>query len=815
MHRTILSAPLLALALVVAVGEPCAAQSKAPKSTLPGGPLGLAHYKGERWGIVGVGAANPGDAPADVLTMFYFNTYPGVQFGRQLWVPPDAKRTTWHPILPPANLPAGKGNTQVTSLLIDRSSGLEVSLKNPGGQMQYEGFLPLQQDPLASAVIGDGEDAEPVTALTLARFERRLSSRIVRVHGVALPPIVEALDGLDHLLVCGNELTGDAAGVVAIRRWLHDGGNLWIALDRVSPETVSLLVGDTFTGKVVDRVSLTEWKVVGTGPNEKRNAEKAPVQRINDFDRPVEMVRVEAPGLRVSHTVNDWPAALWLPAGKGTVLLTTLGGRGWIRPREKNDGPPFDPHHTAADLIANDSLRHIAFEFLKRREPPTLETKAWEPIVSEHVGYKIVGRWGVALVLGGFCGGLLALGIWLARRDRLAHLGWLGPLGALATAGVLVLMGQASRDAVPSTVAVGQLVEVSPRVNDVRVHGLLALYNMKEEPLGAADGGIFIPAQVGSNPGSKQRMVWTDMNQWHWENLALSAGVHLAPFEYSTSLPKPISAKATFGPEGLVGTYAAEPFQDLADAIVAIPMQRHLAVTLQPDGQFTAGPRDQLERGQFLSANVLSDEQRRRRTIFQALFADPKRPYPAQPTLLVWASPLDMKFLMPKDARRIGAALLAIPLEMQRPEPGSRLKIPSPFLSPRPLLTLEEARSAWYNPNLNSWLVPMTRGGHMMLRYPVPAETLPLKLDKVRVTISITAPGRTLEITTLDNNKIVTLTMSESPMGTLRFDLPAERMKIDDRGGLAVGLKVSELPSPRDWQITDLQLEIEGTALER
>ena len=62
---------------------------------------------------------------------------------------------------------------------------------------------------------------------------------------------------------------------------------------------------------------------------------------------------------------------------------------------------------------------------------------------------------------------------------------------------------------------------------------------------------------------------------------------------------------------------------------------------------------------------------------------------------------------------------------------------------------------------------------------------------------------------------VVTLLTRESPMGTLHFDLPAERLRVDDKGGLVVGLKVSQPETARDWRITDMQLELTGTALER
>ena len=108
-------------------------------------------------------------------------------------------------------------------------------------------------------------------------------------------------------------------------------------------------------------------------------------------------------------------------------------------------------------------------------------------------------------------------------------------------------------------------------------------------------------------------MVWTDLDRWHWENLALPPGLHLAPFESTARISEPVSARATFGPDGAVGTLAPGPLRDAADAILAFPSHRNLAVRFTgTGGNFTAAPGDQLAPGQYLRAEFLSAGQRRR-----------------------------------------------------------------------------------------------------------------------------------------------------------------------------------------------------------
>jgi hypothetical protein len=159
-------------------------------------------------------------------------------------------------------------------------------------------------------------------------------------------------------------------------------------------------------------------------------------------------------------------------------------------------------------------------------------------------------------------------------------------------------------------------------------------------------------------------MVWTDLNRWHWENLALPPGLRLAPFEATARLPEPVSARITLGPDGVVGTLTAGPFRDASDAVLAFPSHRNLAVRFTgAAGEFAAGPGDQLLSGQFLTANVLSGEQRRRQEVYRKLVARRTEAwYPTRPTLLTWASPLDLGFTFPEGTRQAGSALVAVPL---------------------------------------------------------------------------------------------------------------------------------------------------------
>ena len=149
-----------------------------PRRTVTDGLAGVKMFSPQRWGIVGVEIANPGDSPAEVLSAHYFSGDAQLQFARQFWIPPTRKRSSWYPVLPPAG-PIGRMTLPVQSLMIDRSRGSEVLLGEKGGTLAHEGLLPAKSDngPI-TGLIADPEDPEGSVMGQVARVALRRSPRI-------------------------------------------------------------------------------------------------------------------------------------------------------------------------------------------------------------------------------------------------------------------------------------------------------------------------------------------------------------------------------------------------------------------------------------------------------------------------------------------------------------------------------------------------------------------------------------------------------------------------------------------------------------
>jgi hypothetical protein len=614
--------------------------------------------------------------------------------------------------------------------------------------------------------------------------------------------------------VASGRIGDDPAGLRALRQWVQRGGKVWVLLDQVEPEAVAPLLGEAIDFQLVDRVGLTSFEIVSHRAGQRTVSSPLRLKR----ERPVTLARILLPSHEeVRHTVDGWPIWFTRSLGRGKVVFTTLGARGWYRPRERGQGPgersdPPSPYENFPLLpVPLEPLGELGNVLALPPDGEGFRPDALAPLLNEEIGYSIVSRPSAAVVLAGFLLAMLVLGIALRRGGRLEWLGWLGPGLALASAGVFVVLGEVSRRAVPPTVAVGQIVEAGPDGREAAMRGLLAVYRPDSgtAPLAAEQGGFFEMDTAGLT-GQTRRLVLTDIDEWHWENMDLPAGVRLASFRWNVPLQQPISAVARFGPEGIEGKLSAGPFEDLADALVVLPsslQQRPpaaVAVRLAPDGALSAGPADVLPPGQYLAGTLLSDLQQRRQDLYREFMEDRETQREQRPPyLLAWARAIDLPFTLAPEPRQAGTALLVVPLQLQPPAPGSRITIPGPFCRCRRVLDNNHVAVA---PDGN-------KGADMHLRFQLPPAVLPLRVERARLVARIEAPGRRVTVSAYDGNQLTLVHRVQSPLDPIRVDLADERwLRLDEEGGLHINLNLGEQAggSSEKWTIHYLGLEVAG-----
>jgi hypothetical protein len=312
---------------------------------------------------------------------------------------------------------------------------------------------------------------------------------------------------------------------------------------------------------------------------------------------------------------------------------------------------------------------------------------------------------------------------------------------------------------------------------------------------------------MGGLEGRVYRRVQTDLDRWHWENLALPPGIRAGSFRHTEPIEAPVEAVVRLGPAGLEGRLHADPFHQLEDALLSLPGQPRLAVHVDADGTLRAGPEDALATGQFLTSALLNDRQRARRDLYQKLFADPQPRYIAQRRLLfAWAEPLDLHFrLVPGVATR-GAALLVVPFQFERTLPGTPVVIPA---------ALVESRRVTEDGRALSVAVEARNVAQLNLRFRLPDAVLPLAIERARLSLELSAPLREVIIRAAAGADTVVLRRRMSPQGTEQIDIDDPRLlQLDDQGTLHVDISIGpprgRIEGLDTWRLESAGLEIRG-----
>jgi hypothetical protein len=786
-------------------------------------PGGLRVSATERWGTFEFELANLSDVDRLARLVVLYEGRPDVQYSRDLWTPAHSTVSSWM-LVGPAVSQQRSNASDLQVLLYDLTDGDERLLLPPGEErirsrpvffQKHEPYtLVLADDPPGRPPFGQLPRPESVSdsIVHLARAFRQTSSLSELVHIARpgdLPPTPEAFEGIDHFIIASNRIARDIVGLRALRQWLERGGRVIVMLDQVEPETLATLLGAAPDFQIVDRVHLTDCQI------ETRPAEgRAPPPLVQRYDPPVDFVRVLLPSHeRAMHTINGWPAWFVRRVGRGKVVFATLGVRAWYRPRTRTDPPsPFASYPSLP--IATEPLNAVATAMLPT-DDDLFPLESLRPLVVADIGYAVLGRGTVALVFALFLLVALALGIAMRRSPRRTLLGWIGPMTALGAAAVFVVLGASSRQATPPTVAVAQIVDAVPDADEAPVRGILALYRPDSGPvaIGAGQGGMLEPDMSGMD-GQTRRLRLTDLDAWRWDNLSFPAGVHFASFRYSVPTDGPISSVARFGPEGVEGRLKAGALRGISDAILTTPGGRNLSVRLDPDGTFKAGGEDALLPGHFLAGAVLSDRQQRRQEIYREFL---KRPLisrsEGRTMLLAWAEPIELPFALSPTVRTAGSALLVVPLQLKRASPGSHVAVPGPLISCQRILEAGATKL----------ILQASTSADIHLRFQLPAEALPLKVERARLTAKVNAPSRRVTVAGRTDTGQVELFQADSPLDPIRVDVADERLlHLDAEGGLHLNLSLSDLlrtgaeearevRGDETWTIEYLELEINGT----
>jgi len=744
------------------------------------GMAGASQYMRRTWGSVAVRIRNPAAQDAQLLVLHEFDNAPHIQFGARLWVPGQARRQVQFPIrpdrIPGAEESGSGGGVSGTTRLLDTSGAVER-------QLDREKFLlPVARaEPVTGILAGGRETDGLVDAVTAAQVSAGLPTSLAFLREGQLPTVPAGYEVLDVLVFAARDPQIDAAGLLALRQWLLAGGRLWVMAERVDPGVLAKLLGEDWPVAVVDRYTTTEIEVAGHAWSS---------------ETPAEVARVLAPSMEVSHRAAGWPAAMSARVGRGELLVTTVGGKAWM----KEDGSASEPLAALGEFLRPAEARQM------------VPVNDLGPIVTRQIGYEIIGRAPILALFAIYVAALLGLGIVLHRRGRLEHAAWLGAAVAIGVAGALAVLGTINRRQVPLTVASGQVASVVPSQQHAFISGLMSIYSPEAQTgvIRASEGGMVWSDMARSRTGKPLRTIWTDVDQWHWENFDLPSGATVnVEFRKSAHLPERVRAGLRLAGDRVVVDLEPGPFKNFQDVLLATGRG---AIALSPtEGGYDAPALDVLPEGQYVRGTVLSDTQRRHQSIYRLLLG--RQGFPGTPSLLAWAEPMELGMRFPAEAVRRDIALVSIPLEIERPPPGSSFRVPAPLiggdLAPGPA---GRRVASLYDRSRGEWIAS-ANPATIWWRFTPPRQLLPLAVENAHLVADIDAPGRTVELLVSGAASGRVVDSARGGGEQLRFEVGAgQTPALDEGGGLTLGLRVGPVEGEANalWQLERMGLHLEA-----
>lgn len=807
-----------------------------------GNDLVFREHRPGMWTFICPEIINPTNNRLQAKVVAFFEFAQNRQFEKELLIPAKSTITTTLPIFVPASSKQSAdiqvqlwdvGGAEPKLILNNGTRSYQTSVSIRGGKeskdSRYHASALLDSIDINDAPIQKQQgllDAEELLFAT--RIYANQNARIGRSADIFLPSSARAFESVNQIVIHNDRLLNDAAGMTAVRRWLGNGGDLWIMLDLVNAETVAQLLGDGVPFQVIDRTSLTSVQLMDADPES-----VAAPQPSREFETPIDFVRVKLDGAMPHFSVNGWPAIFSSKIGRGRVMFTSIGANALMRMRTEDD-MPGNPRLGISEFVLVDSMESIAYQMLveEGKSEQLADGDLQEELVNQ-IGYKIISQRNVMIILGIYSALLVLVGLFLIRNQRLDWLLFIGPVLAVLTAGVFILAGYQNSQVSPPTFASFQNVAVLPGSSEFQVRGLGVLYSQTEESFalgGTNDGNM--QGLVESDAEQSEKISWNQDGDWEFAEGKIEPGIRVFSISSNISAPKKLFASVTFDENGLVGAIESNSMiENLSDIVIACPKGRYFSATQSETG-LVFGKENELPDGQFLSSNLIDDEQRWRQSIYAKTFpVDDSTRWVNDFTLFGWSPPLELDLKIPPDFERQGGALIQMPLRITAPKQGSKVFIPAAFIDLQSVRLENLGVSSIYKSKTRQWNGSIQKKSDVTLRFQIPNEVLPLKIESATFSIKrMFSPYRDVTIKFGNQGKILAefseptgkferiitdpnlLSVNENGQIEIAIESEVYQAFLDQRATVTDLTKRKELP--RD-DMDDITLEVYGTVVEK
>lgn len=751
-----------------------------------------------------------------------FTAFPSDETAYEIRLEAGESRTYELPLLVPRDVAR---NLDIQVNILGIRDGREVVLEKQGLPMSetITAFKPEETIVAAMAVepipesqaywnwpIDDlHESAEMVISAKVgAGFNRQM----LRVEDDGLPSSL-SWDVVDCFVVADALFLKNAANQNMLKRWLLDGGRLWVMLDRVPSELLTpLLETDQFLS-TVDETEMMNFEVQAV-----TSVTTSVKDRTIESPVPLKLKRIVQTGGSVTHHVGEWPVAVWFPVGKGEILATTLSPRAWLRPRYILPDTPNDKK-TAYEL------KLWAFElstrfFQSRPENHRTSSLNESDYPLRQVGNPVVSKSIVNWSLGLFVAALAAVGTYQLRYGGAYRLGWMVPAVAVLGCVPLVLASQWIRSEIPETWGRLQLVDVAADGSNALVRELSSLYLNDSNSMSLQSS---IESRI--EPMSKQsvgvrRWIWNDLDQWTWRNNNWPSGLWRANSMHSVPLDN-LVVKGTLDEKGLVLKTPAGLKTPLQDPMVSFSRGSQLLCSSISENTWFAGSSQIAGGERWISGTLISDEQMRRAEIYRTLF-EKKSGLEARGKRILYGF-TDVWEGGPtwdRDLVRRGSALVSLPIHLERPIPGRPIQVPYSLMTVE-ALHQDGIRTNSFNEKSGRWKQDATTGSVARVRFHLPPELKPFQVTSISIEALANAPQRKFILSRMDQGKpseIVSIENPSIPWGKTLTDPTI--MPDPNQGYIDLQVEVTarlganaEFEQVVNWGIEYIRLHVNGIVL--
>jgi hypothetical protein len=768
--------------------------------------------------VVSVVVTNTGNSVATGVLVGHVVGHEGEEDRRRVVVGPNDAQRVEMSLRVPASLPEGMVEAVVSLNVLE--GGREVMMVREGQRITKSLTLPKQKDSLVTALTMSREPSgkvywrwEPIKLystyeLAIAtRIEAELSRQCLAFESVPFPLNASDWKGVDTLIVSDAVSLNDAATLGVLQKFLQSGGHVWVMLDSIDTAAIQNLLGEDQQCNTVSEVELNRFvvDVVGQSIPEK--------DRTVELEVPVPMKQVVQHGGLVTHSVNGWPAAIWMPVGRGELLITTLGSAGWIQPRGLQ--PSNDPLFQSAFELRVWAKSFVDQIQVNRLKPPLNTSNAAYPI--ERIGNPVVPRTLVASVLGAFCVLLLGFGAWRWYAGELAWIGYAAPALAIVASIPLIAVAVFQRKDIPAMVSVLQLAQFeSPTGGSLHESAAVFTSDSRSMELVGKGDGMASPSE--SIESGVRTLTTDDFQQWRLSNVAWPAGTWRYATETSTPNAKFI-ARGELDKDGLKLELPAGLPSPLKDSVLhftvgAPSVGKHLSDhRIQVDGTIPA------EGERWTLDSIVSDEQRRRAMIYQKLMEDESRVHLAPRTLCGWTDLWSDGPQWNSTLERRGTALNTIPVHLATPELGTQVFVPHPLIEIKQ--ASKQRGSSVFMEATGRWIPQSSLAAESDLAFALPPEVVPLEVSSIQVDWDIQAPNRQVRLLCIDESnakpiEVVSLKSPSIPWKGVITD-PVILKDFQD-GRMVLRVEVSNVKDSEhelSWHVSHLRVSVSGRTLPR